>query len=154
MATFQTVMDVSGLLLEEGFRCVLSHKMQDHVELLFGRIRRMGGLSNNPKVMQFQQAMRGLTLHNFVDPSAAGKCAAQEDDEAGDLLEIQRPKAKPLVPEVAKLPAAVLYALSVENNRSACLDDCLCLHYRICVPETGKGECSLMQRMYRRVSIQ
>ena len=44
----------------------------------------------------------------------------------GGLLEIQRPKAKPLMPEFAEMPAAVLYALSVENNRSACLDDCLC----------------------------
>ena len=72
----QSVMDVSAMLLnEQGFQYVLSYNMSQHyLELLFGRIRRMGGYNNNPNVMQLQHAMRRLTLHNFISPSATGNC--------------------------------------------------------------------------------
>ena len=121
-------MDVSQILLQEGFSYVLSYKMsQDHVELLFGRIRRMGGYNNNPNVVQFQQAMRKLMLHNFISPSADGNCAELEDGDAGGLLQIRRPKPNQRTSDdLVELPAAVQYALSVENVKSSFVDDCLC----------------------------
>ena len=88
----QTVIDVSETLLLEGFKYVLAYKFsQDHLELLFGRIRRMGGYNDNPNVVQLQQALRRLTLHNFITPSATGNCVPLDDGDDG-LLRIRRPQ--------------------------------------------------------------
>lgn len=44
---------------------------QDHIELLFGRIRAMGGFNDNPNVQQFAAAYRKLLVHNDVAASNA-----------------------------------------------------------------------------------
>ena len=87
-----TVPAVAQYLLEDaGYKYVLPYKMsQDHLELHFGRVRRMGGLNNNPNAIQLRQAMRRLVLHNFITPSLAGNCMAQDADDDDGLL-IHRP---------------------------------------------------------------
>ena len=115
----QSVLDVSGVLLgEEGFRYVLPYKLsQDHVELLFSRIRRMGGLNNNPNAVQLQHALRRLALHNFVSPSATGNSTTQADGDDGDgdigLLRIRRPERQR--PTLGAGAAAYKWARGVEE---------------------------------------
>lgn len=109
----QSIMEVSAALLEEeGFQYALAYRMsQDHLELLFGRIRGMGGYNNNPNAVQLQRAMRRLTLHNFITPSAAANCIPQDaDGECDGLFRIRRPS--PQGPgQVEEMPAAVQHAL-------------------------------------------
>ena len=128
----QSVLDVSETLLEEeGYRYVLPYKMsQDHVELLFGRIRRMGGLNNNPNAVQLQHALRRLALHNFISPSATGNSTTQADEDDGDgdigLLRIRRPeRQRPALGAEEPMPAIVQHVLSAPDNRSAFADDCV-----------------------------
>ena len=124
----KSVMDVSAALLEEqDFKYVLPYKMsQDHVELLFGRIRRMGGYNNNPNVVQLQHAMRRLTLHNFISPSATGNCVDQdEEDQTDGLLQIRRPRrAQPAVIGDEPMPAVVQH-LVMGAPGSAFVDNCV-----------------------------
>lgn len=43
----------------------MSYKMsQDHIELFFGQVRRMGGWNNNPTVRQFSAAYKKILVHN------------------------------------------------------------------------------------------
>ena len=127
----QSLLDVSETLLEEeGFAYVLPYKMsQDHVELLFSRIRRMGGYSNNPNVVQLQHALRRLVLHNFISPSATGNCVAPADEDDGDddgLLQIRRPeRQRTTLGAEDPMPAVVQHVLTTPGSRSAFLDDCV-----------------------------
>ena len=118
-------MDVSKTLLEEeGFTYVLPYKMsQDHVVLLFGRIRRMGGC--NPKVVQLQQTLRRLLLHNFIWPSAIGNNMAPDDD--GGMLQIRRPKRhRTTLGAKQPMPAVVQHALATSGSLR-----CVWLHEEI-----------------------
>lgn len=87
----RTVPDVAEYLLTEaGYTYVLPYRMsQDHIELHFGRVRRMGGFNNNPNAWQLRQAMRKLVLHNFITPSFTGNCAPM-DETCDGLLAIRR----------------------------------------------------------------
>ena len=123
-------MDVSATLIEDqGYKYVLSYKMsQDHLELLFGRIRRMGGYNNNPNVVQLQQAMRRLTLHNFVSPSAAGNCIERDDEDDHDdgLLLIRRPARQPTtIIGGEPMPAVIQHLLATMATGSAFVDNCV-----------------------------
>ena len=127
----QSVLDVSEALLEqEGFAYVLPYKMsQDHVELLFSRIRRMGGFNNNPNAVQLQQALRRLALHNFIAPSATGNSTAPADEDGNDddnagLLQIRRPqRQRSALGAGDPMPAVVQHVLTTPGNRSAFVDD-------------------------------
>ena len=128
----QSVLDVSETLLEEeGFAYVLPYKMsQDHVELLFSRIRRMGGYNNNPNAVQLQHALRRLSLHNFISPSATGNSTAPDDEDDGDddvgLLQIRRPqRQRSALGAGDPMPAVVQHVLTTPGNRSAFVDDCV-----------------------------
>ena len=110
-----TIPDVAEYLLTEaGFNYVLPYRMsQDHLELHFGRVRRMGGFNNNPNAWQLRQAMRKLVLHNFVTPSFSGNCTPA--DEASDgLLQIRRPSKRTVEETHAQLPAVVEHILDRE----------------------------------------
>ena len=49
---------------------LLTYKLsQDHLEIYFGCIRRMGGNNTNPSPLQFTLAYKKLLLHNSVEPS-------------------------------------------------------------------------------------
>ncbi|XP_037082159.1 uncharacterized protein LOC119102811 [Pollicipes pollicipes] len=121
-----TVMDISEALLEEGFVYVLPYKVsQDHLELLFGRIRRMGGFNNNPNVAQLQHAMRRLILHSFISPSATGSCTSRDEGDDG-LLQIRRPKRqRPTLSESDPMPAVVQHLLTTEDTGSGFVDNCV-----------------------------
>ena len=54
---------------------VLTYKFsQDHIELLFNKIRRRCGWNNNPNVQQFKYALRSILLRNSIEPSQTGNC--------------------------------------------------------------------------------
>ena len=48
---------------------VLTYKfLQDHLELLFSKIRHFGGWNNNPNVLQFKYALKQLLIWNSIEP--------------------------------------------------------------------------------------
>ena len=52
---------------------------QDHIELLFNKIRWYGGWNNNPSVHGFNLAYRRIIIRNSIKPSKMGNCTNFDD---------------------------------------------------------------------------
>lgn len=68
----KSVLNVAEDLFIENtsYRYVLAYKFsQDHLEVLFSKIRSRHGHNNNPNGLQFQAAMRQLLLRNDIKHS-------------------------------------------------------------------------------------
>ena len=111
----------------------LSYKLsQDRIELLFGRIRRMGGFSDDPNAVQLRQALRRLALHNFITPSATGNTTARDGDGDDGLLRIRRPpRRQPMLPgeldvtDGDPMPAVMELVLRSKDGSSAFTSSCV-----------------------------
>ena len=59
---------------------ILTYKFsQDHLELLFSKIRLRGGHNNNPTVVQLKAALRSILLRNSIEPARTGNCTNFDD---------------------------------------------------------------------------
>ena len=69
---------------------ILTYKLsQDHIEMIFGIVRRRGGWSNNPRTMQFCFAYRAILSKLGVLASANGNmCPLDITDDLVDLEDI------------------------------------------------------------------
>lgn len=75
-------LNLSKFLLEEGTAdYILSYKLsQDHLEMFFALIRRMGGFNNNPTTVQFKAAYKKLLMNKTcVIVSSSANCTPQDD---------------------------------------------------------------------------
>ena len=71
---------------------LLTYKLsQDHLELYFGSIRRMGGWNNNPSAWQFAYAYRALLSRASVSGSNAANIVSQDET---DLLHLSPDASK------------------------------------------------------------
>ena len=62
-----------SLFCESGFKYLLTYKLsQDHIELLFSKIRKRFGHNNNANVLQFKTAMKKILLKNYISSSTLG----------------------------------------------------------------------------------
>ena len=70
IVTMTSVRHLANEVLHEGFSYLMTYKLsQDHLELLFSKIRRFGGWSNNPTAQQFRVAIRKLLMQNDIKAS-------------------------------------------------------------------------------------
>ena len=84
------------------YKYVLTYKFsQDHLELLFNKIRRRGGWNNNPNVLQFKYALRQIIICNSIEPSETGNCTSFDDVlcESSGLLDFQTKRKQNMVSE-------------------------------------------------------
>ena len=59
---------------------ILTYKFsQDHLELLFSKIRLRGGHNNNPTVVQLKAALKSILLRNSIKPARTGNCTNFDD---------------------------------------------------------------------------
>ena len=68
---------------------VLTYKFsQDHIELLFNKIRCRGGWNKNPNVLQLKYALKSILIRNSIEPSNTGNCTHFKDSlcESNGLL--------------------------------------------------------------------
>ena len=81
------------------YKFVLTYKFsQDHIELLFNKIRRRGGWNNNPNILQFKWALRRILTRNSISPSSIGNCTDFEESLCESLFEIRRKRSQQLQP--------------------------------------------------------
>ncbi len=60
---------------QKRFQYFLTYKLsQDHLEMLFSRIRRRGGWNNNPNCLQLKWALRAVLMKNGITPSKNANC--------------------------------------------------------------------------------
>ena len=78
--------------MQREFSLVLTYKLsQDHLEMLFSKIRRFGGWSNNPTAQQFRHAIRKLLMRNEVRTSSCANISDFGDTDA-TYLDFRRNK--------------------------------------------------------------
>lgn len=98
--TLQSTMLLCHELLTRDFctyKYVLTYKLsQDHLELLFNKIRRRFGWNNNPNVLEFKQALKRIIIRNSIQPSNTGNCTNFEDSlcETNGLLDFSWKRRK------------------------------------------------------------
>lgn len=62
-------------------RFIMTYRLcQDHIETLFSKIRSKSGFNNNPDVMQFKSALKGLLMKADITSSASANCLELESD--------------------------------------------------------------------------
>lgn len=66
---------------------------QDHIELLFVRIRQRFGSNNNPNASQFKTAIKQILMKNSLKCKSNFNCNTFDDDPIGSLFEIKWRKA-------------------------------------------------------------
>ena len=84
-----TIAIVQHLLMRDNmpFKYVLTYKMsQDHLEMLFSRIRRRGGWNNNPNCLQLKWALRAILMKNGITPSNQANCIDIAIEEPNNTL--------------------------------------------------------------------
>jgi len=65
--------------VEFGFKFLCTFKFsQDHLELFFSKVRRLGGCNNNPTARQFVSAYRKLVIHGDLQDVMRGNCLPLE----------------------------------------------------------------------------
>ena len=63
------------------YKYVLTYKFsQDHIELLFNKIRCRGGWNNYQSVHSFKLALWRIIIRNSIEPSKTGNCTDFDDD--------------------------------------------------------------------------
>ena len=71
---------------------ILGYKLgQDHIETLFSKIRTKGGCNNNPDVIQFSAALKGLLVKTDITPSSNANCLELADDTPTPILRGKKP---------------------------------------------------------------
>lgn len=77
------------------FSYILTYKFsQDHLELLFGRIRQRFGCNNNPNVTQFKTSVKQILMKNSIKCKSNFNCNTFDDDPIGSLFEYKWNKKK------------------------------------------------------------
>jgi len=72
------------------FKYLLTYKFsQDHLELLFGRIRQHLGSNNNPNTAQFKTAIKQILMKNAIKCRSKHYCNTFDDDPIGSLFDFK-----------------------------------------------------------------
>ncbi|XP_060855698.1 uncharacterized protein LOC132933424 [Metopolophium dirhodum] len=78
------------LLNNFDYKYFLTYKLsQDHIEILFSKIRQRFGHNNNPNVLEFRTAMKQILLKNSVTSSYAANCMAFDKSSNESVFEIR-----------------------------------------------------------------
>ncbi len=95
-AAVKSIFSIAELLLlpnDSYFKYLLTYRFsQDHIELLFSRIRKRFGNNNNPTVREFKTAMKQILMKNSISASSAGNCIAMDGHICGGIFDIKWPK--------------------------------------------------------------
>jgi len=87
-AAVKSIFEISEIIFTQNlnFKYILTYRFsQDHIELLFGRIRQRYGANNNPNVIQFKTALKQILLKNSVTCSH-GNCNTFDDDATSSIF--------------------------------------------------------------------
>ena len=124
----------------EPYKFVLTYKFsQDHLELLFNKIRQRGGWNNNPNAHAFKMALRRILIQNSIQPSKIGNCTNFDEAlcETEGLVKFgwKKPEQKIVRPDTIGVPynphTFMVEALLIQNDMdkpSALKDNVLSLY--------------------------
>jgi len=88
----KSVLDIAEDIFNErpNYKYLLTYKFsQDHLEILFGKIRSRHGNNNNPNVLQFKYAIRQILMRNDIKTqSNSFNCIEFDNDPMGAVFDI------------------------------------------------------------------
>lgn len=88
----KSTLDIAKDIFNErpDFKYLLTYKFsQDHLEILFAKIRSRHGHNNNPNVLQFKYAMRQILMRNDIKTqSISFYCLEFDNDPMGAVFDI------------------------------------------------------------------
>lgn len=93
----QSILDISTEIFKnnESFKYILSYKFsQDHLEILFSKIRGRHGFNNNPTCQQFTYAMKQILLHTDIKASINSNCFEFDAEYATSIFPLMWKKKK------------------------------------------------------------
>lgn len=171
IANMQNLLDIFNELVIEKkkVQSIATHKLsQDHLEVMFGKIRSLCGSNNNPNCQQFNAALKKLLANTAIQYSDGGNCTVleqvQEYNSFSNISTITSRRAKCLkdnnvcfVPEEIE---AVLQELSKiqessRTNQLADLSDLNTAHIasvieqRIETRDDFQTECEPCKRIFK-----
>lgn len=78
------------------YKYLLTYRFsQDHVELLFAKVRSRHGNNNNPNVLQFKYALRQILMRNSIKSNSTSlNCLELDNDPNGEIFDIVWKKKK------------------------------------------------------------
>lgn len=118
ICTMKSVRALSQHLLfrpERSFKYVLTYKLsQDHLEMLFSRVRRRGGWNNNPNCLQLKWSLRAILLKNGITPSKNANCIDITVEEPNNMLFQKVPSKASLTSQAKMVEFAKLLARPTE----------------------------------------
>lgn len=75
---------------ETNFTYILTYKFsQDHIELLFARIRMRFGLNNNPNAFQIKTAIKQILIKNSITCKSNSNCNTFDEDVFGSIFDFK-----------------------------------------------------------------
>jgi len=102
-----------------GFKFLCTFKFsQDHLELFFSKIRRMGGCNNNPSARKFIAAYRKLVVHSDLQDVVRGNCLPL------DVVPILTASSYLLSDVESEPPSVTQLNMTVTRSRIIDPDDC------------------------------
>lgn len=93
----QSILDISTEIFKnnESFKYILSYKFsQDHLEILFSKIRGRHGFNNNPTSQQFTYAMKQILLYTDIKASINSNCFEFDAEYARSIFPLMWKKKK------------------------------------------------------------
>ncbi|KAL4088784.1 hypothetical protein QTP88_023868 [Uroleucon formosanum] len=88
-AAVRSIFEISKNIFTENlnFKYILTYNFsQDHIEMLFGRIRQRYGTNNNPIVVQFKTAMKQILIKNSIKCSENSNCNSFDNDVTASIF--------------------------------------------------------------------
>jgi len=88
-AAVKSIFEKANKLFTENlnFKYILIYNFsQDHIELLFGRIRQRYGTNNNPNVIQFKTAIKQILLKNAITCSTNNNFNTFDEDILSSVI--------------------------------------------------------------------
>lgn len=95
--TTKSILDVASDIFYQNktYKYLLTYRFsQDHLEILFSKIRGRHGHNNNPNVLQFKYAMRQILMHNNIKNSSNMNCIELDNDFNGSIFEFRWKKKR------------------------------------------------------------
>ena len=75
------------------YKFILTYKFsQDHISVLFNKMRRWNGWNNKPNMLSFKYALRRIILRNSIEPSRTGNCTNFKSPFASQVASLISPQ--------------------------------------------------------------
>jgi len=132
-AAVRSIFEISKTIFTENlnFKYIITYNFsQDHIEMLFGRIRQRYGTNNNPTVLQFKTAMKQILIKNSIKCSENSNCNSFDNDITASIFSFthssknKKNLSDNFDSDYEKIDEDILNRSTLLDNKNSCYKDC------------------------------